>query len=112
MSPELKRREYPEVSYAMLETLALGVMGIQPEAAIRTVTTTACLTSATGWVELKDLPMFDGTITVRHTVVSGSVLANHTKADLHWQIRGKDGKVQSLVVRPGERKTASWGEDR
>jgi len=35
MAPELKRREYPEVSYAVLETLAMGLLGIQPDAAQR-----------------------------------------------------------------------------
>lgn len=107
MSPELKRREYPEVSYAVLETLALGLMGIQPDAAHRTVTTAARLTSATRWAELRDLPWFDGTITVRHEDTSVSTLANNTTGDITWHARGANGKTQSLVVKPGERKTAN-----
>jgi hypothetical protein len=87
MSPELKRREYPEVSYAVLETLATGLMGIQPDAASRTVTTSARLTSATQWVEVRDMPLFDGTITVRHENALTSTLANHTREAITWHAR-------------------------
>jgi len=107
MSPELKRREYPEVSYAVLETLALGLMGIQPDAANRSVTTASRLTPATRWAELRDMPVFDGTITVRHEASSATTLVNNTKGDITWHARGANGKTQSLVVKPGERKTAT-----
>jgi hypothetical protein len=104
MAPELKRREYPEVSYAVLETLAMGLMGIQPDAASRTVTTTTTrLTTATRWAELRDMPLFDGTITLRHEGASASTLANKTKGDITWHARGANGKIQSVVVKPGER---------
>ena len=103
MAPELKRREYPEVSYAVLETLAMGLMGIQPDAASRTVTTTTRLTSATRWAELRDMPLFDGTITLRHEGASASTLVNNTKGDITWHARGANGKIQSVVVKPGER---------
>jgi hypothetical protein len=106
MAPELKRREYPEVSYAVLETLAMGLMGIQPDAATRTLSTTARLTSAARWAELADMPLFDGTITVRHDP-TGSTLVNNTKANITWRIQGANGTTQSLVVKPGERKTTN-----
>jgi hypothetical protein len=108
MSPDLKRREYPEVSYAILETLAMGLMGIQPDAASRTVTTAARLTSATRWAELRDMPLFDGTITVRHEDTSASTLANNTKGEITWHARRANGKTQSLVVNP--RQTAFFHE--
>jgi hypothetical protein len=103
MAPELKRREYPEVSYAVLETLATGLMGIQPDAVHRTVTTTTRLTSATRWAELRDMPLFDGTITLRHEGISTSTLANNTRGDITWRARGANGKTQSLVIKSGER---------
>jgi hypothetical protein len=106
MAPELKRREYPEVSYAVLETLAMGLMGIQPDAAHRALTTTARLTSATRWAELRDMPVFDGTITVRHENSSAATLVNNTRGDITWHARGADGKTQSLVVKAGERALA------
>jgi len=103
MASELKRREYPEVSYAVLETLAMGLMGIRPDAANRAITTAAALTSATRWAELRDMPLFDGTITLRHEGASASTLVNNTKGNLNWHARGANGKIQSLVVKPGER---------
>ena len=106
MSPQLKRREYPEVSYAVLETLGMGLMGIQPNAANHVVTTTARLTSRTAWAELTNMPLFDGTITVRHERGAVSTLANNTKGDITWQVREENGKAQSLVVKPGQRASA------
>ncbi len=103
MSPDLKRREYPEVSYAVLETLALGLMGIQPDAATRTVTITPRLTSSIHWAEMKDIPLFDGTINVRHEGNRTTMLINHTKQDMIWRARGANGETYSLVVRPGGR---------
>jgi hypothetical protein len=105
MAPELKRREYPEVSYAVLEALAMGLMGIQPDAANRTVVTTPRLTSATRWAEIRDLPLFDGTITVRHDDSLGSTLSNNTKGHITWQPSGGNRKVQSFTLKPGERVT-------
>jgi len=100
MSPDLKRREYPEVSYAVLETLAMGVMGIVPDATNRSVTTTPRLTAPTRWAELKDMPLFDGTITVRHDPYS-STLTNNTKGNITWMARSADGKTKTLIIYPG-----------
>lgn len=100
MSPDLKRREYPEVSYAVLETIAMGVMGIVPDAATRTVTTTPKLAACTRWAELKDMPLFDGTITLRHDGFS-STLTNHTKQKVTWIAKSADGKTKTLTVYPG-----------
>jgi hypothetical protein len=101
MAPELKRREYPEVSFAVLETLAMGLMGIEPDAATRTVKTTARLTSPTRWAELREVPVFDGTITVRHTRDSTTLLVNHTLKEITWHARGTNGLTRTLVVKPG-----------
>ncbi len=102
MSPDLKRREYPEVSYAVLETVAMGVMGIEPDAATRTIKTTARFTDRTRWAEIRDLPLFDGRITLRHEGGATSKLINNTKQKITWRATSGTGKVHSLIVCPGQ----------
>lgn len=102
MSPDLKRREYPEVSYAVLETVAMGVMGIEPDAATWTIKTTSRLTDKTRWAEIKDLPLFDGTINLRHEGNASSKLTNNTTRKITWRAVSHNGKIHSLIVYPGQ----------
>ena len=106
VSPDLKRREYPEVSYAAIEAYAMGLMGIQADAATRTIRTKSRLTSATGWAELKDMPVFDGTITVKHEGHLKSTLTNNTDNLIHWEVQAEDGSIRILPVKSGETKQA------
>jgi len=101
VSPDFKRREYPEVSYAAIETYAMGLMGIQADASIRRIRTQSRLTSQTGWAELKDIPVFDGTITLRHDGVTKSTLTNNTKKSITWNYSIL-GKSQNITVMPGQ----------
>ncbi|MCX6225121.1 MAG: hypothetical protein NTV01_10315 [Bacteroidia bacterium] len=107
VAPELKRREYPEVSYAAIEAYAMGLMGIEAEAATRTIRTKSRLTSATGWAELKDMPVFDGTITVQHDGVKSSTFTNNTKGNINWDVLLENGKTRVTKVRAGETKVDS-----
>ena len=101
VSPDLKRREYPEVSYAVIETYAMGLMGIEADAGTRTIRTRSRLTPATGWAELKDIPVFDGTITVRHAGTKSSIFTNNTKRDIAWEAV-VNGKSCYLTVKTGQ----------
>jgi len=101
MSPGFNRREYPEVSFAVLETLAMGLMGILPDPLTRSVTTVSRLTAATGWAQLKDMPLFDGTIALKHEGAFCSTLTNNTKRNITWHARSATGQVKTLVVNPG-----------
>jgi hypothetical protein len=58
MDPAYKRREYPEVSYAALGSIATGMLGIAPDATTSTLTTLPRLTEQTDWVEMTNLPCF------------------------------------------------------
>ena len=102
MSPDLNRREYPEVSYAVLETIAMGVMGIEPDASTRSIKTTSRLTDRTRWAEIKDLPLFGGTITLRHEGGASSKLTNNTTQKITWKAVSQNGKIHSLIVYPGQ----------
>jgi len=115
--PGRERREYPEVSYAVVGALVSGMMGIQvkPSAALEeiaggerfepVVETLPQLTAKTDWVEMRSLPLFDGMVDVKENHRS-TTLTNHTGKILTWrasfagsytvlQVNGKAQAAQS-----------------
>jgi len=91
-----ERREYPEVSYSVIGALITGPMGIRVEPTLpikdiviaqpfRTVVETLPqLTAATDWVELRNLPLQDSVISVRHQGNRETILTNHGKTAMNW----------------------------
>ena len=102
VSPDLQRRTYPEVSFAAIETYAMGLMGIEADAGTRTIRTKSRLTSVTGWAELKNIPVFDGTITVRHDGLTKSIFTNNTKGIIRWMVLLDNCKNRIIRVKKGE----------
>jgi hypothetical protein len=64
--PATERREYPEVSFAVIGAVATGLLGIRPDARERLVVTRSGLTAATEWAELRNVPVFGSAVAVRH----------------------------------------------
>jgi hypothetical protein len=87
VSPDLKRREYPEVSYAAIEAFAMGLMGIQPDAATRTITSLSRLTPQTHWAELDHIPVWSNEVKIRHDGRRQSTLANLSGRAITWEAR-------------------------
>lgn len=131
VSSDLKRREYPEVSYAAIEAFAMGLMGIQPEAATRTITSISRLTPQTSWAELDHIPVWSNEVKIRHDGRRQSTLANLSGRAVEWEARfyaqkgklrvngvtqtGKKGKDESgrltiaarVQVNPGDKCTVA-----
>lgn len=82
----------------------MGLMGITANAGTRTIRTEPRLTKATGWAELKDMPVFDGTITVRHQGTKKSILTNNTKQTIIWALPETAARRITIRVKPGETK--------
>jgi hypothetical protein len=92
-----ERREYPEVSYSTIGAIVNGLMGINVEPAVpiedvaqgkpfeEVVKTLPQLTSSTSWVELRNLPIGNGLVTVRHDGNQKTVLTNMGKTALTWE---------------------------
>ena len=92
-----ERREYPEVSYSAIGALVTGLMGIRVEPTLpikeiviaqpfRTVVETLPqLTAMTDWVELRNLPLQDSVISVRHQGNRETILTNHGKTAMNWK---------------------------
>ena len=97
-APDYQRREYPEVSYAAIDALISGFMGVAPDydsAVIRTVNHVI----PGEWAQLTDLPVWDGVIDLKHTE-NGSTLTNRTGRMITWK-NTKGGVTQSVTVMPG-----------
>ncbi len=83
--PGKKRREYPEVSFAVIGALAAGLMGVDPDAATRTVATLSRLGPATEWAELGGVAVLGNTVSIRHLRREQSVFTNISGAGLAWR---------------------------
>jgi hypothetical protein len=101
--PGKKRREYPEVPFALVGAIATGTMGIEPEAGGRAVATRSRLTAETAWAELVHVPVFGNDIGVRHEGRDRSALTNGSGPALAWRAVF-DGQWKELAVdgRPTE----------
>ena len=85
MSPTYARRDYPEVAYAVIGTLAVGTLGIAPDANTQTVTTLSHLTAASGWVEMLHIPVFANQVRVKHIGHHTTEFSNEAGAALFWR---------------------------
>ena len=83
--PAKERREYPEVPFAVVGAIATGLMGVRPDATARTVETSSGLTAATPWAELRNLPVFDGLVDIRHEARHSTTLAVRSGGAFVWR---------------------------
>ncbi|MBX7125293.1 MAG: hypothetical protein K1X47_06340 [Cyclobacteriaceae bacterium] len=106
-SPELKRREYPEVSFAALEAYCEGLMGIGVHAPDYAVSTLSRLPSDTLRARLLHIPLFGGTIDVAHEGQNSTTISNHTPQTITWfaGFHGEGAWLQVAAMR--ERATAT-----
>jgi len=104
-----ERREYPEVSFSTIGAIVNGLMGINVEPAVpiesaapsghfaAVIRTLPQLTAGTTWAELRNLPIGNGTITVRHYGERSTILVNHGETKLNWEPTFP-GAFRTLVV--------------
>jgi tetratricopeptide (TPR) repeat protein len=104
-----ERREYPEVSYSVIGAMTTGLMGVrveptQPLSKISAdrhlavvVETLPRLTPATGWAELRNLPVQGSMISVRHDSEHSTKLMNKGTKALVWRAAFR-GSFATLLV--------------
>ena len=83
--PALKRREYPEVSFSVIRTVAVGVLGIEPDAAKRQIKTLSHLTAETPSATLENVPIFKNKITVSHAGRAETAFTNELGPPNEWK---------------------------
>ena len=80
----IKRNDYPEVSYGVIEGIFCGLMGIQPSASEMSVAT--CYRGGESTESTaRDVPMLGGSVTVRHVGHDRSEFTNNTPQTLTWR---------------------------
>jgi hypothetical protein len=74
-----------EVSFAVVGTVAMGLMGIAPNTPRSTIETRPRLTSALPWARLSHVPIGPNIVTVEHRGPRETSLTNHSGAPLRWK---------------------------
>jgi len=78
------RREYPEVSYGVIEGIVQGLMGITPDAQARTINTLFRMHSG-GAATVNNLPVLQTSINLSHHSDHQSVITNSGKRSFKWK---------------------------
>jgi hypothetical protein len=107
--PTKKRREYPEVPFAVIGAMTTGLMGVRPDARSRTVETRSRLTASTAWAEMRNLPVFDDVVDVRHDGRLRTSLSVRSGGGLVWKAVF-DGRWDTIEV-DGAKRQATRGAD-
>jgi hypothetical protein len=85
--PVTERRDYPEVSFAVMGSFVAGLMGIEADAREGTVATLPRLSNRTSWAEVDFVPVLGNEITVRHNRREETVFTNRSGWTLTWIAR-------------------------
>ena len=107
--PSTKRREYPEVSFAVIGALTRGLMGIEPDARDGSVATLPRLSGEVRWAEIKNVPVLQTVISVKHTGRNRTEFRNAGPADVIWKA-GFLGHHDTIIV-DGKTQKAERGKD-
>ncbi|MEU6554324.1 hypothetical protein ABZ915_29240 [Streptomyces sp. NPDC046915] len=103
--------DYPEVSFTLVSQTVEGLMGITPNAAAHQVTTQSRLPSGMKWLQVADVPIGTGTITVRHDGATKTTLTNNARHGAYsWEARfpGAHKKITvNGVPQPARTKTVN-----
>ena len=95
--PKLERREYPEISFAVVGAIAAGTMGIRADAARGLVETLPRLTREKDWAEVRHLPALGNQIGVKHLGTWETQFTNESGPPIRWKA-AFPGQVDVLLV--------------
>ncbi len=99
-----KRREYPEVSFAVIGALTRGMMGIEPDARDGSVATRPRLSGELDWAEIKNVPVLQTVIAVKHSGRTRTEFRNTGPAAVVWKA-GFSGGWDTIIVGDAAQKT-------
>ena len=85
-SPEEKRRSYPEVPFAVIESIVHGMLGLEPDPKTNTISTFPRLSSSTDWVEVSNIPIWDKQITLLHKHNTQTQLTLEQGTPFTWKV--------------------------
>ncbi|MEV4559299.1 hypothetical protein AB0K51_20235 [Kitasatospora sp. NPDC049285] len=80
--------DYPEVSFTLVGQTVEGLLGVDPNAPARTLTTASHLPTGTDWLQIDDLAIGHNTFRLRHDGATKSTLTNTAGTDAYtWEAR-------------------------
>jgi hypothetical protein len=82
--PSTARREYPEVSYGIVEGVVQGLMGISPDARTQTLTT-IYKTDTPGNASISNVPLLNTNISLTHLSRQQSAIKNTGAHSFKWK---------------------------
>ena len=100
--PDMPRALYPEVSYALIEGVVTGLMGVEPDAQHR-ILSTVYRGDDNDKAELTDVLLWGGKIDLSHDGKLASRLTNNTGARLTWIVKFA-GKHRNIYINGRRRK--------
>ena len=92
-----ERRDYPEISFAIVEAVTEGLMGITADSRNKLISTISNLPVETNWAKLENVSIFKGCISVEHYQQKSSVLTNNTQNEIDWKACFYSN-IQTLLV--------------
>jgi len=79
------RRDYPEASYAAIEALFSGMMGIEPMGGQGIIATCSRLLPGTDWASAKHVPLMGLQLSVSHKSNTDTTLQNESDKRFTWR---------------------------
>jgi hypothetical protein len=79
------RRDYPEISFAIIEAVSKGLMGITADSRSKLISTISSLPAEAEWAKLENISIFDGWLSIEHVQKKSSVLTNSTQSEVTWK---------------------------
>ncbi|QOV11150.1 MGH1-like glycoside hydrolase domain-containing protein [Viridibacillus arvi] len=96
IDPSLIRREYPEVSYAVIGSIATGMMGISANGDTK-ITTMSQLPNELEWAIMRNVPILNNVIDISHNSNRETSLTNRSGNTLTWKVQFSYKKDQCLI---------------
>lgn len=78
------RRDYPEVSYAVIDAVVEGLMGISLNAPNDELSTCPNLVPEVDWVSVENIPWKEGSVSVKHTGQNSTELMLNSATPIFW----------------------------
>lgn len=89
--------DYPEISFTFVSHTVEGLMGIEVDAAKKSIVTAPHLSSEIDWVSLDNLKMGENELGVTHNGLTMTTLDNKSSEDLLWEARFY-GDYKNIIV--------------
>jgi hypothetical protein len=96
--PKLDRRDYPEVPFCLVGTLAEGALGVRPTAPLQGCETLSGLPDEESWLSCEGLAALGGWLDVRQEGRRRTVLTNRTGRPLLWRAGFRGLHARCLVA--------------